>query len=337
SPIRRRIQEKTWPPDSDGGLFKSIHFTEKCDGSSNFVNPAKIPLSFFFYSRPPPRPSSSSDFSAIPFDVLRKIAAPFSLPNLRAASLVCRAWRDALKPLREALVFLKWGKRFKHGRGGVKVNSSKALDSFLKGAARGSTLAMVDAGLIYWEMGKREEGIAWYRKAADLGDPAGQCNLAVAYLRDDPPNAKEAIPLLYRASVAGHVRAQYQLALCLHQGGGTPHEAARWYLRAAEGGYQRAMYNASLCFLTGEGLVQSHRMARRWMKRAADHGHSRAQFEHGLTLFSEGEMMKAVVYLELATRAGERAAAHVKNVILQQLSAPSRDRAMLLADSWRPL
>lgn len=48
-------------------------------------------------------------------------------------------------------------------------------------------------------------------------------------------------------------------------------------------------------------------------------------------------MMKAVVYLELATRAGERAAAHVKNVILQQLSASSRDRAMLLADSWRDL
>lgn len=48
-------------------------------------------------------------------------------------------------------------------------------------------------------------------------------------------------------------------------------------------------------------------------------------------------MMKAVVYLELATRAGETAAAHVKNVILQQLSATSHDHAMLLADSWRAL
>lgn len=51
----------------------------------------------------------------------------------------------------------------------------------------------------------------------------------------------------------------------------------------------------------------------------------------------EGEMMKAVVYLELATRAGETAASHVKNVILQQLSAASRDRVMLLADNWRAL
>ena len=48
-------------------------------------------------------------------------------------------------------------------------------------------------------------------------------------------------------------------------------------------------------------------------------------------------MMKAVVYLELATRAGERAAVHVKNVILQRLSAASRDRAMFLVDRWRDL
>lgn len=47
--------------------------------------------------------------------------------------------------------------------------------------------------------------------------------------------------------------------------------------------------------------------------------------------------MKAVVYLELATRAGERPAAHVKNAILQQLSSTSRDTAMVLADTWHAL
>lgn len=46
------------------------------------------------------------------------------------------------------------------------------------------------------------------------------------------------------------------------------------------------MYNTSLCFLMGEGLGQSHRLARKWMKKAADHGHGKAQFEHGLGLFS---------------------------------------------------
>lgn len=54
-------------------------------------------------------------------------------------------------------------------------------------------------------------------------------------------------------------------------------------------------------------------------------------------LGQEGDMLKAVVYLELATRAGETAANHIKNVILQQLSATSRDRVLVLADNWRAL
>lgn len=48
-------------------------------------------------------------------------------------------------------------------------------------------------------------------------------------------------------------------------------------------------------------------------------------------------MMKALVYLELATRAGEKGAAHVKNVVVHRLSASSRDHAMHLANSWRAL
>lgn len=237
------------------------------------------------------------------------------------------------------MLFLRWGKRFKHGRG-VKQNTEKALESFLKGAARGSTLAMVDAGLVYWEMGKKEEAIQLYRRAAELADSAGQCNLGISYLRAEPPNPKEAVKWLKQASVSGHIRAQYQLALCLHQGHGVEQnlqEAARWYLKAAEGGYVRAMYNTSLCYSMGEGLVLNHRLARKWMKRAADRGHCKAQFEHGLGLFSEGEKMNAVVYLELAHRAGEAAAAHVKNVILQQLSATSRERIMRFADNWKAL
>lgn len=81
------------------------------------------------------------------------------------------------------MAIFKWAKRFKHGRGGVKPDLDKALDSFLKAAARGSILAMVDAGLIYWKMGKIEEAIVWYRRAAELGDPAGQCNLAISFLQ----------------------------------------------------------------------------------------------------------------------------------------------------------
>ncbi|CAN1838697.1 F-box protein At1g70590 [Linum perenne] len=323
------MKQETWPSRSDGHRFRSFQ--------SRHRRPKRIE------SRSSTSSSSedeleSQGFAALPFDILARIAAPFTLPDLQAASMVCKTWSEALKPLREAMVFLRWGKRFKHGRGGVKPDVNKALESFLKGAVRGSSLAMVDAGLVYWEIGEKEKAIGLYRKAAELGDPAGQCNLGIYYLQAKPPNETEAVKWLFRASIGGYVRAQYQLGLCMHQGRGVDcslPEAAKWYLRAARGGYVRAMYNVALCFSVGDGLTHNHQQARKWMKRAADRGHSKAQFEHGLGLFSEGDMLKAVVYLELATRAGETAAAHVRNVILQQLSTHSRDRAMLLADNWR--
>ncbi|GJU15548.1 phosphoenolpyruvate carboxylase [Tanacetum coccineum] len=53
------------------------------------------------------------------------------------------------------------------------VNVQNALDSFLKGAALGSTLAMVDAGLVYWEIRKKDEGVRMYKRDAKLGDPSG--------------------------------------------------------------------------------------------------------------------------------------------------------------------
>ncbi|GMH01567.1 hypothetical protein Nepgr_003406 [Nepenthes gracilis] len=349
------MKHRTWPSRSDGSPFSALplakihastesnelsrRHSSKSRAKSTAFTDRKIRLSSRLTSLSMTA-AEERDFATLPYDLLTKIAASFSHPSLNAASLVCKSWNDALRPLREAMLFLRWGKRFKHGRGGVRTNLQKALDSFLKGAARGSTLAMVDAGLVYWEMGRKDEGIIFYRRAAELGDPAGQCNLGIAYLQAEPANMKEAIKWLHRSASAGHARSQYQLALCLHRGRGVHRnlsEAARWYLRAAEGGYSRAMYNVSLCYSVGEGFSQSHQQAKKWMKRAADHGHSKALFEHGLSLFSEGEMMKAVVYLELASRAGEAGASPVKNVILQQLSATSRDRAMLLADSWRAL
>jgi TPR repeat protein len=46
---------------------------------------------------------------------------------------------------------LHWGKKFKHGHG-VAKNLDKALQSFTKGAIRGCAAAMVDAGLLLWEL-----------------------------------------------------------------------------------------------------------------------------------------------------------------------------------------
>lgn len=40
----------------------------------------------------------------------------------------------------------------------------------------------------------------------------------------EPPNPKEAVRWLGQSAMAGHVRAQYQLALCLHHGCGVDND-----------------------------------------------------------------------------------------------------------------
>ncbi|KAG0462609.1 hypothetical protein HPP92_021085 [Vanilla planifolia] len=263
---------KTWPPFSRTSRFSVLPFhnprsshkkkvkhrdQENLDHSSPVDSldrlrageGAQRPLN----SHPSP---TAGSFADLPFDVLARVAAAFDIPELWAASTVCRAWRDALRPLREAMMLLRWGKRFKHGRG-VRSDPKRALESFLKGAERGSAAAMVDAGLMYWEMGRKEEGKALYARAAELGHPAGQCNLGICYLEADLVEPEEAVKWFFRAAESGNARAQYSLALCLHKGRGVKRnvaDAARWYQRAAEGGNVRAMYNTYLCYSTGEGF-----------------------------------------------------------------------------------
>ncbi|KAE8719301.1 F-box protein isoform 4 [Hibiscus syriacus] len=299
------MNTKTWADRSDTYRFNSFP-SSKPDGRQGRTNP---PRSTKFGLKPSSQSSRTGDrdFSAFPFDILTKIAAAFNFKNVLSASLVCRSWRDALRLLREAMA-LSWAPRSLWSiRGlftGKRVKRKKQL-LFIK---EPPPLVTLLAGAI-------SESYT-YKVPIMFGVTAEQ-------YPGEPQDHKEAIKWLHQASVGGHVRAKYQLALCLDQGFGVERnlqEAAGWYLEAAEGGYVRAMYNASICCTFGEGLSHTRRQARKWMKRAADRGHRKAQFQHGFTLVSEGEMMKAVVYLELAIRSGETAATRVKNVILRQLS-----------------
>jgi len=111
---------------------------------------------------------------------------------------------------------------------------------------------------------------------------------------------------------------------------------AKWYLRAAEGGNVRAMYNISLCYSYGEGLAQDPVRAKRWLQLAADCGHKKALYECGIKLCAAGDKVKSLTYLELATRHGETAAAHMRDVILESLSAANTQLALSDADKWKP-
>ncbi|PUZ47622.1 hypothetical protein GQ55_7G181000 [Panicum hallii var. hallii] len=305
-------------------------------------------------AQPPPTPSPApqgADFSALPPELVHRALAASCASDVAAASRACRAWRDALRPLREAAALHAYGRRVKHGpvagaaaRGGggggrIEAERQRALGLFRRAARLGSAAAMVDAGLMCWEEGRRVEAVEYYRSAAELGHPVGMCNLGVSYLEADPPKAEQAIRWFYPSASAGNARAQYNLGLCLQNGKGIKRnqkEAAKWYLRAAEGGNVRAMYNICLCYSYGEGLAQDPVRAKRWLQLAADCGHKKALYECGIKLCAAGDKVKSLTYLELATRRGETAAAHMRDVILESLSAASTQRALSDADKWKP-
>lgn len=149
--------------------------------------------------KPPPAPAPaptprSADFSALPPELVHRALAAACASDVAAASRACRAWRDALRPLREAAALHAYGRRLKHGTvagsaasrgaGGERLETERqrALGLFRRAARLGSAAAMVDAGLMCWEDGRREEAVGYYRSAADLGHPVGMCNLGVSYL-----------------------------------------------------------------------------------------------------------------------------------------------------------
>ncbi|KAM5567972.1 hypothetical protein ABKV19_015841 [Rosa sericea] len=226
-------KQTIWPARSDGSRFTAFPLLKANGGRSRHHHHKS---SFWKHSPRTVSTSSSSryDFSDLPQELVAKIGASLSYHSLKTASLVCKSWCEALRPAKESMKFLTWGKQFKHGRGDFKPNVDNALKMFLKAAELGSTKAMVDAGLIFWERGDKDKAFPLYRKAAEAGDRNAQGNLGMWYLQVEPPNPKEAVKWLYLGSFQGHVRAQYQLAICLYQGRGADRnmKEANYHLRS---------------------------------------------------------------------------------------------------------
>ncbi|KAG8064779.1 hypothetical protein GUJ93_ZPchr0004g39619 [Zizania palustris] len=168
---------------------------------------------------------AGADFSALPPELVHRALSAAAASDVAAASRACRAWGDALRPLREAAALHARGRRAKHGSAGAgadgrEAERQRALVLFQRAARLGSAAAMVDTGLMCWEEGRRDDAVGYYQKAAELGHPVGMCNLGVSYLEADPPKAEEAVRWFYPAAAAGNARAQYNLGLCLQNGKG---------------------------------------------------------------------------------------------------------------------
>ena len=81
----------------------------------------------------------------------------------------------------------------------METERQRALGLFRRAARLGSAAAMVDAGLMCWEEGRREEAVEYYRSAAELGHPVGMCNLGVSYLEGTVDLAYSVVSFLLEA------------------------------------------------------------------------------------------------------------------------------------------
>jgi hypothetical protein len=139
--------------------------------------------------------------------------------------------------------------------------------------------------------GRRQEGVYWYKKAAELGDSAGQCNLGLAYLQGtfmillDAFTSVKTSMWLVMLLVKHHFSLEFmglghqfiwQLYWMEYNSLGTyiggignlsavfyvnvttepanPTEAVMWFRRAAFSGHVRAQYSLALCLQQGRGV-----------------------------------------------------------------------------------
>jgi hypothetical protein len=150
-----------------------------------------------------------------------------------------------------------------------------------------------ELGVLYQKSGDPARAAAWFRRAAEAGQPAAQGNLGVLYATGAGVPADQAV-------------------------------AAQWYRRAAEQGHPVGQTSLAAKLLRGNGVPQDVAAAEAWLRRAAEQGHAPAQRILGV-LLARGEgrprdPVGALGWLELARLAGDEPAAAAAAAVAAELS-----------------
>lgn len=90
-----------------------------------------------------------------------------------------------------------------------------------------------------------------------------------------------AVPVLKQASNLGSAESQYNLAICLFEGLGTPKDekqADEWLLKSAQQNYVNAQFKLAYSYANGRGVEKDLSKAFSWFLKAAENGDDEAQF-----------------------------------------------------------
>ncbi|MCR5413773.1 MAG: protein kinase [Kiritimatiellae bacterium] len=162
----------------------------------------------------------------------------------------------------------------------------KTFEEVLDCARRGDAKSQAMAAECYYH-GKgvatnRAAAVAWYRRAAQAGNPGAQDSLGKCLLYGDGCEADpaEAVKWFTRAAEKEHPSAMGNLAFCHLNGKGVPrddHKGFVWAKAAADMGHAPSQTLVGECYLSGRGVEMDRDFAEVWLHRAASKGNRRAQ------------------------------------------------------------
>ena len=154
--------------------------------------------------------------------------------------------------------------------------------------------AMTHLGVVYFEgrgvPTNRSLGLAWTRKAADMGNSRAQLELGKRFLTGDGVelDQQEAYELFTKAALQGNAEGLFYVGQFHHQNllvESFKDVGFKLYVESAEKGHPIAALYVARCYYVGDGVQQNLNKAATWFTRAADQGVYEAQISIGIMIF----------------------------------------------------
>ena len=187
------------------------------------------------------------------------------------------------------------GRMYEEGQG-VKQDSTKAMQCYLKAAEQGHAKAQYELGLMYSKLPpnkkNEEEAIKWiqlamegFRQAAENGDAESQCRLGEIYDMAKSESQNKRIKTV--ATALGLYSGERDIKWL-------EEESARWFQMATEGfrqaaeqGNLKAQFELGGIYCWFMGGRENEEKGLQWFQKAAEHGLVDAQHELGY-MYSTG-------------------------------------------------
>ena len=166
---------------------------------------------------------------------------------------------------------------------GVPENREEALAAYKRAGDLGSAEgAYIAAYNLYWTFKRYDEAHAYAQKALKGEDPKGELRYLLGLMayngRGQPKDVPDSLRLHLEAAERGNADAFFELFVYAMSGIGDRGKAVTYLKEAARRDQPRACYNLGALYATGQlpGIDIDFKESVRWYKRAADLGIGRA-------------------------------------------------------------